>query len=651
VTSHIAFDSAESEGHNVVNERKTEKIVRDHFASDQLAGADLQIEEQASADSTINRLLRKASKSGGRGIGKPEFLVHHPDHPGFLVIVECKADAKCHESSAQNKPKDFAVDGALHYARFLSAKFDVIAVAVSGEDPATMKVSTFKVLRGETAHEMLVDAHGPVERLLTFDEYLRLRLFDKAVRRRTQSELMAWSRILHNFMRDYAKLSEQEKPLVVSGALIALQDIPFARNFEDYHPADLPEEMLSAIDRVFKRTKLPDAKRTRILAPYDFIATHPELARVPGGESQTPLRKIVSDIDEHVRPFLANYHDIDVLGQFYGEFLRYTGGDKKGLGIVLTPRHITQLFAKLASVGPMDTVLDPAAGTAGFLIAAMAEMDAKAGADLEARKRIRSEGLVGIEQQPPMYALAASNMLLRGDGKANLYADSCFSNEVTKALISPGRRAHPQPNVGFVNPPYSQKGAGLHELDFVKHMLDYLVSGGTGIAIVPMSCAIEPHALRSQILANHTLVAVMSMPDELFYPVATVPCIMIFKAHQPHHQATTGTWFGYWKDDGFVKTRTHGRIDQNQSWSKIMDNWLDGFFNKRERAGQSVIKTVTDTDEWCAEAYMETDYSQLGPAEFEEVLRRYVLFRASDASGIDPNPIQNDADFPRDAEA
>lgn len=619
----------------MANERKTEKIVRDWFARDPLAGAGLLIEEQASTDSTINRLLKKASKSGGAGIGRPEFLTHHPDHPGFLLVVECKADPKFHASPGLDKPKDFAVDGALHYARFLAAKFDVIAVAVSGENPSTMKISTFNIRRGEMAHEVLRDEHGAVERLLTFDEYLRLRLFDPAVRRRTHAELMAWSRVLHNFMRDYAKLSEQEKPLVVSGALIALQDIPFAKNFLDYGPTDLPDEMLKAIDRVIRHAKLPDEKRTSMLAPYNFIATHPELARVPKGETQTPLRRIMSDIDEHVRPFLASYHDVDVLGQFYGEFLRYTGGDKKGLGIVLTPRHITELFAKLANVGPNDTVVDIAAGTAGFLIGALAEMDSKAGPDEQTRKRIRSRGLVGVEQQPPMYALAASNMLLRGDGTANLYADSCFSDEVTDALTNPVHRNHPRPNIGFVNPPYSQKGDGLHELDFVKHELDCLAPGGTGIAIVPMSCAIEPHPLRGQILASHTLVAVMSMPDELFYPVATVPCIMVFTAHQPHAQAAAGTWFGYWKNDGFVKTRTQGRVDLNHQWEQIRDQWLDDFFNRREQPGQSVIQTVTENDEWCAEAYMQTDYSQLEPADFEDVLRHYLLFRASDAAGTE----------------
>jgi hypothetical protein len=66
--------------------------------------------------------------------------------------------------------------------------------------------------------------------------------------------------------------------------------------------------------------------------------------------------------------------DYDVVGNFYGEFLKYTGGDKKGLGIVLTPKHITELFAELADIKKDSIVLDPCAGTGGFLISAMHKM-------------------------------------------------------------------------------------------------------------------------------------------------------------------------------------------------------------------------------------------------------------------------------------
>jgi type I restriction-modification system DNA methylase subunit len=164
---------------------------------------------------------------------------------------------------------------------------------------------------------------------------------------------------------------------------------------------------------------------------------------VPPRETEWPLRALVGKIEEHVRPFLDTYRDIDVIGKFYGEFLRYTGGDKKGLGIVLTPRHLTELFVKMARVGLKDTVIDTCCGTSGFLISAPAEMDAKADGDPDIRNDIRKHRLVGVEQQPQMFALAASNMILRGDGKANLFQGNCFDPELIEKLKNPEKEAIP----------------------------------------------------------------------------------------------------------------------------------------------------------------------------------------------------------------
>ena len=74
-------------------------------------------------------------------------------------------------------------------------------------------------------------------------------------------------------------------------------------------------------------------------------------------------------------------------------------------------------------------VLDPCAGTGGFLISAMHRMFKKASTSSE-KNLIKSKGLVGVEDQPHMYALAASNMILRGDGKANLIQGDSFNKSV-----------------------------------------------------------------------------------------------------------------------------------------------------------------------------------------------------------------------------
>ncbi|MEJ7783729.1 MAG: N-6 DNA methylase [Solirubrobacteraceae bacterium] len=616
------------------NERKTEDLIRSHFKAD-LSVSDLRIEEQASADLTIQKALKSASKHGS-GVGKPEFLVTCDAANGLVVVVECKADPKQHESANLNCPKDYAVDGALHYARHLAKDFDVIAIGASGQSKADLTVTTYRHFKGQGEPDLLRDEHGTIERLIAFSEYARLRRFDPNVRRRTHAELLTFSRELHNYMRDYAKLAEAEKPLLVSGILIALQDRAFSKSHDQFIARELSEALLQAMERVIKAADIPTDKRRVMIQPYQFVETHAVINKVDTSHLMSPLQKMVRDIDEHVRPFLADYHDVDVLGQFYGEFLRYSGGDGKGLGIVLTPKHVGELFARITNIKATDTALDICTGTAGFLIAAMAEMDRKAGSDDELRARIRARGLVGIEQRPDMFSLAAANMMLRGDGKANLHQGSCFDPAITKSLIEPDLERHERPNVGFINPPYSQKGEGLDELSFIKHMLDCLISNGIGVAIVPISCAIQSSKSKEAILADHTLLAVMSMPEELFYPVGTVTCIMVFKAHQPHIDEAAGTWFGYWKNDGHVKTKKEGRVDLNDAWAVIRNGWLDNFHNRREIPGQSVVRKVTAAEEWCAEAYMQTDYSKLGAADFEAVIKRYTLYCLD--AGVRPIP-------------
>ncbi len=117
------------------------------------------------------------------------------------------------------------------------------------------------------------------------------------------------------------------------------------------------------------------------------------------------------------------------------------------------------------------------------------------------------------------------------------------------------------------------------------------------------------------------------MPDDLFYPVGVITCIMIFEAHKPHLK-NFKTFFGYFKDDGFQKTKHMGRINKGK-WDNLKKEWLNAYINKEQEAGLSVLKTITAKDEWCAEAYMETDYSKLSRVDFEKTVRDYAIYKLS----------------------
>lgn len=614
------------------NERKTEELVRQHLKDHGSKGQIL--EEQTSDDPRVKRALAKASKSGS-GVGKPEFVVRFDSKPDLVLVVECKASVAMHASKNGDQPAQYAVDGVLLYSAHLSKTFDVIALAVSGTDPDNLKVSTFRQLRGGTTAELLADELGPVEKLIPVDEYLRLLTFDPAIRRRSQDELMVFSQGLHAFLRDYAKLSENEKPLAVSGTLLALRDDAFKSNWRGYKRQSLGRELIAALRREVEEAVAEPSKQKVMLAPYQFLELHPELNRVPEGRTEWPLRALVGLIEEHVRPFLDTYRDIDVIGQFYGEFLRYTGGDKQGLGIVLTPRHLTELFVRIAGVSLNDTVLDTCCGTGGFLIAALAEMDRQAGSDHKLRDDIRQHRLVGVEQQPQMFALAASNMILRGDGKANLFQGSCFDPDIVDKLTKSQTGRFDRPNVGLINPPFAQQGEGLHELDFVLNLLGVLRPGGIAVVVLPMSCAIEPNGKRSEILKKHNLIASISLPQDIFHPVGVITCALVFKAHHPHATAQAGTWFGRWKNDGFVKLKKRGRVDVHGTWPGIRDAWLQAFHSRTIAAGQSTSRKVGPDEEWVAEAYLDADYSSLTSSDFSKVVREFAIYQAVTESETD----------------
>jgi len=616
----------------MANERITENLVREIFRDKGYYEPDnhITIEEQKSEIQRVKKILSKSSKKGtGKG-GYPEFIISSSLDPDFIIVVECKASIKDHVSKdypTNPDPVKYAVDGVLHYAKFLSKDYTVLAIAVSGTKSESLKISNYLIPCGsESVKTLTNEASIEVKEIISFDDYYRLSAFDPEVERKRHQDLIAFARRLHEFIWTRAKIAEEDKPLLVSGTLIALMNRAFSRSFYNYSAEEMPEEWLRAIKKELDAADIPQAKKDTMLQPYANVAVQPNLGR-PDSKTikqypQGVLFEIIREINENVWPFISVYHNFDVVGHFYGEFLKYTGGDKKALGIVLTPRHITELFCEIADITKKDKVLDICAGTGGFLISAMQAMLKTANTE-EERIDIKKNRLIGIENNPKMFSLAASNMILRGDGKANLHQGSCFDEAITESV------GNKKPNKGLLNPPYAQSksDAELHELYFVKHMLDQLEEGGIGVAIIPVSCVISPSQAKHEILASHTLKAVMSMPDELFYPVSTVTCIVVFESHKPHEESKRKTWFGYWKDDGFEKTKHMGRIDLYGRWEEIKNSWIEAYRNNEVHPGYSVTKYVTADDEWIAEAYLETDYSSLTMDDFQEVVKNYAVFK------------------------
>lgn len=594
-----------------VNERKTESIVRKHF---EMFLEDIILEEQSSDNPKIKKLLSTASKSGLGG-GYPEFIIQYKNNPDFIIVVECKADITKHESPNRDKYRDFSVDGALLYSSYLSKDFDVLSIAVSGETNASKKISHFLQVKGDkNAVEIFSD------KFLSADDYLNGYIKSPEKYRQDYEKLLTYSKDLNEKLQGH-KIVEGDRALLISCILIALENKAFSKSYKDYsEPKQLAEYLITIVKNEFQNGNIGDDKLAILTGRFSFIKTDTSLS-----QKENVLRDIISDINENIKDFIKTHEYVDVLGQLYIEFLRYANSDK-GLGIVLTPPHITEFMSELAEVNKNSTVYDNCTGTGGFLVSAMNLMIKDAKGDQEKIKSIKKNQLIGVEYQAHIFALACSNMFIHQDGKSSIFNGSCFDDEITEKVKSY------KPTVGLLNPPYKSKKSDEEEFEFILNNLQCLEQGGKCVAIVPLSLGQEQKGkileLKKRLLGLHTLEAVFSMPDELFFnsKVSTVTCIMVLTAKRPHPK-NKKTFFGYYKDDGFVKRKNKGRIDLYQKFEKdIKEKWITAFINREEKAGFSVTKEVSANDEWCAETYLETDYSKFSDTLCVEKMLEYSTY-------------------------
>ena len=83
------------------------------------------------------------------------------------------------------------------------------------------------------------------------------------------------------------------------------------------------------------------------------------------------------------------------------------------------------------------------------------------------------------------------------------------------------------------------------------------------------------------------------------------------------------------KKTGFTIKKTKGRFDYDRKWDSIKEHWLHLYINNRVQVGFSQVKKVEAKDEWCAEAYMETDYSSLREKDFIKSIHDLTSFNFS----------------------
>ena len=251
----------------------------------------------------------------------------------------------------------------------------------------------------------------------------------------------------------------------------------------------------------------------------------------------------------------------DWLGTFYEVFLKYARW-AQDLGIVLTPRHITQFAARAIGIGSHDIVYDPTCGTGGFLVAAFEEVKRSCGTEqIEDFKR---HSVFGLEQDDGIAALAIVNMIFRGDGKNNIEQANCLAQHLVPTTGPTGVRTAkfsktpsklPPVTRVLMNPPFSLKRD--KEYAFVDHALKQIVRGGLLFSILPYSVMAksgQARTWRENLLKRHTLLSVITLPIDIFYPVAAPPVGVFIKQGIPHDARKPVLWVRA-ETDGHLKSK------------------------------------------------------------------------------------------------
>lgn len=620
------------------NQRMAKKEVKtDLWVHELLKEADIQLTPQGCDIEEINEALKTASKSKTGNVGYPEYCGVVKD---LIIVIEDKAsiDKHCYKnadgllSQDVKAVRDYAINGALFYALHLALHTSynkILAFGVSGNEKHHRITPIFVNERGD--YQELSD----VETFISFNEknidefYLKEILREETDVEKTTAEILKDAEKLHNALRNYGNLTTEQKPLVVSGIMLALREIEY-KNFSleslvgDAQITD-GQKIYDAIKSNLARANVsPEVKRDKLLSQFSVIKDTTKINEIDGMLGKTPLKHyaefLYNSIFKNIR---YNNSAEDYLGRFYGEFMSYSGGDGQTLGIVLTPKHITELFCDLAQLKTTDKILDPCCGTAGFLIAAMHRM-VKMTDDENQRRQIRRDQLFGIELQSYMFTIATTNMILRGDGKSNLQ-NLDFLKQNPMQIQQKGC------TVGMMNPPYSQgskSNPDLYEISFTEHLLDSLTEGARAIVIIPQSSVTgkskEEQNIKHSILKRHTLEGVITLNKSTFYGVGTNPCIAVFTAGIPHDKNHLCKFINF-EDDGFVVSK-HIGLEETASAKDKRQHLLDVWFDRIEAETKFCVKkSIEAEDEWLHSFYYFNDEIP-SEKDFENTMADYLTF-------------------------
>lgn len=491
---------------------------------------------------------------------KPDFIVCKESLP--IIVVEAKNDMK--------KIGD-AVREAINYADTINKKGEYtikIAVGVAGEEDYGYLFQTFfwngkewKVLESKgyelTGFPSVYEVEGAI---ITNNGSTEVSIPQISDYIDTAIEL---SSILRS-----AKIEPSLRPKVLGAVITALYwgEIDLNEGAELESINALVSSAIQSTDH-FEKNKKQQLIETLKLTIGDYNRLAGKICKIVFLLKKLNIKSILQT-------------DTDFLGLLYEAFIRY-GYDNNSLGIVFTPRHITRYCAELIDVTAKDKVIDIACGSGGFLVASFDRM-MKTSKKMGIPSEIVRESLYGFDTNPTVWSLAALNMFFRGDGKSHIENSNCFEkknydsvkNRFTKALL---------------NPPFSQDEEP--ERDFISMAMDTLQTMGLMAVVVKSGIfADDDNAQwRNNFLKKHTILGMISLPGDLFYPTAVDTTIMIAQAHRPQIKTDKVFMAKVW-NDGFKKLKGKRVEAEGSQLQEVMEQFRQ--FMNHKKTKSDIVTTI-----------------------------------------------------------
>lgn len=314
------------------------------------------------------------------------------------------------------------------------------------------------------------------------------------------------------------------------------------------------------------------------------------------GQTLTLFLKEINDL---------SYNNSENLGNGF-EYLLSIMGSQGDAGQFRTPRHIIDFIVDIVKPTKVDTILDPACGTAGFLISAYKYIQ-KTAKDLKQpltpqERTALTENIQGYDISPDMVKLALVNMYLHKFKDPKIYEydtltqDTRWDNYFDCILANPPFMT---PKGGIQ--PHNKFGvkANRSEVLFVDYIMEHLNSTGRAGVIVPEGIVFQSanayKELRKKLVDENYLYAVVSLPSGIFQPYSGVKTSILFMDRQLAKK-TDKVLFVEIQNDGFDLGAQRRPIDKNDlpKALELINQWQNAINTKTDFSSDSQMITLVE---------------------------------------------------------